>query len=97
MRNKVKHNTGNNIKKHKLAFKNRSRRDLESNYGPPACRADMLATTPSNYLQLKINLRTTKTVMRFRGRLFCYIPHSYILYMTNEFFFYACHPHCDLS
>ena len=35
MRNKVKHNAGNNIKKHKLAFKNQSRRDRESNHGPP--------------------------------------------------------------
>ena len=47
MRNKVKHNAGNNIQKHKLAFKNRSRRDRESNHGPPACQADVLTTTQS--------------------------------------------------
>ena len=48
MRNKVKHNAGNNIKKHKLAFKNRLHLDQESNHGPPACGADVLTTTPSD-------------------------------------------------
>ena len=47
MRNKMKHNAGNIIKKPTLAFKSRSRRDRESNHGPPACQAEVLTTTPS--------------------------------------------------
>ena len=50
MRNKVKHNAGNagnaGNKQIEISVKKWLRQDLESNHGPPACRADILTTTP---------------------------------------------------
>ena len=46
---------GNNIKKHKLALKNRSRRDRESNHGPPACRANHYTIAALPMLNANLN------------------------------------------
>ena len=64
MRNKVKHNAGNNIKKQKLASKYRSRRDRESNHGPLLAYGGKESTATLNndvrFINVKIGVRRRK-------------------------------------
>ena len=91
MRNKVKHNEGNNIKKQKLAFKNRSRRDRESNQGPPPCRADVLTTTPgiesraSSLPGRRANHYTIAALLRSNASFNIY-KSNVIVYRSGTFF-----------